>query len=437
MKKLTAFAFVALFVIMANAQLENGMSLRTRSEMYNMTDSNGNLSIYYDSQPWQRLVDLRFKPWISYRKNNYISAKAIFEIGDIQFGDSISGGGLGTDGVNIETKNLYLEITPNKDNKVILGLQPYRDFHRVILDSDLAGISWSNVYREKFTSKLAWFVPVDDNEDIIDGATYSFGNSVLIGDFNYDIDKNMKVGFNSLSEFVREKTADPNIHETSINLWFAPYFSGTFNNFHIETVLAATNKRPDLDIISGSEEDFGAESTGILFSLKTNYKIDSKTCARFNFLFRDGDSSSEGGYDTYFGYQNVTYYETGLEILTETGYGMNNIGNNVFSPISSFNTVGIILPSIFFDYKIKEGIKLTFGAGHATTPVELLILGSDGMYRPESWIGTEVDLKADIKLYEKVSFLPYLAVMFPGEWYDYSGEADMFFKVGMTLKTNL
>ncbi|NOR45673.1 MAG: hypothetical protein GQ534_08825 [Candidatus Delongbacteria bacterium] len=429
MKKLTAFALVALFVIIANAQLENGMSLRIRSEIYNMTDSDGNLSVYYKAQPWQRLTDVRFKPWISYRKNEHLSVKAVFEIGDIQFGDSISGGGLGTDGVNIETKNIYLEISPDKNNNIILGLQSYRDFHKVILDSDLAGISWSNTFQKKYKSKLAWFVPVDDDEGILYGKTYSFGKSLVTADFDYTIDENMNIGFNSLAEVVRDTTSNVNIHETSINLWFAPYFSGTFNNFHIEAVLAANNMRPD--------ERFGAETMGLLFSLKTNYKIDKKTTARFNFLFRDGDSSPEGGFDTYKSYQDRSYYKTGLEILTEGGFGMDNTDHNVFSPISSFHTVGIILPSIFFDYQLNKDIILTFGAGHATTPVEYLQVHWDGITRPESWIGTEVDLKANINLYDKVSLLPYLAVMFPGEWYDFTGKADLFLKVGMTLKTKL
>ena len=433
MKKLIAFALVALLVITANAQLGNGMSLRIRSEMYNMTDSNGDLSIYYNTQPWQRLADVRFKPWISYRKNEYISAKVVFEIGDIQFG--VDGGALGTDGINIETKNAYLELNPNKDNSIILGLQPYRDFHKVILDSDIAGISWSNLYKEKYKSKIGWFVPVDDNEDILNGTTYSFGKSFLVGDFEYEISKDMQIGFNSLTEFVRETTTDTNIHDVAINLWAAPYFVGTFKNFHIEAVLAATNRRPDPDVIGGDEEDIYPETTGILFSLKTNYKIDKKTCARFNFLFRDGDSSPEGGYDTYSGYK--TYYKTGLEILTEAGYGMDRVDFNVFSPLNSFYTVGIILPSIFFDYKLNDDITLTFGAGHATTPVEYLQVHWDGIARPESWIGTEVDLKAKINLYEKVSLLPYLALMFPGEWYDFTGKGDTMLKVGMTLKTKL
>ena len=133
----------------------------------------------------------------------------------------------------------------------------------------------------------------------------------------------------------------------------------------------------------------------------------------------------------------MSHYKTGLEILTEGGYGMDRTDHNVFSPLSSFYTVGIILPSIFFDYQLNKDIILTFGAGHATTPVEYLQVHWDGVTRPESWIGTEVDLKANINLYEKVSLLPYLAVMLPGEWYDFTGKADLFLKVGMTLKTKL
>jgi hypothetical protein len=83
-------------------------------------------------------------------------------------------------------------------------------------------------------------------------------------------------------------------------------------------------------------------------------------------------------------------------------------------------------------------MKLTLGMGHAVTAYEVLrVTGDDGQARPETWIGTELDFKAEIKMFDQLNVLPYLAILFPGEWYDYNGGHKPFTKVGLTLNTTL
>jgi len=456
MKKIVAFVVILIMAISLSAQFKTGMAFRTRAEMFSMNEN---------VQVWRRITDLRFNPYLSYTQNEYLTAKLVFEIGDIGFGTAGQGGAIGTDGINVETKNLFLQITPNKENTVIVGLQPYKDFHSLLMDTDIAGISWKNKYAlagKDLTSFFAWFVSSDEDESLVDEQTYSFGNTELVVDFEYQINDKMKIGVNNMAQFSRKEIAT-DLHLTGLNLWSAPYFAGTFNKFYMEAVLGLNNIRPDFESPEGTvvnaEDIYSPEHAGIMLSLKTKYDINEEAAARFNFIFRDGDKEYLGGFASYYGLKS--YYSSGLEILTEAGCGLDKLDEQVFSPITSYpyygknpadiNVInghaGIILPAVFIDYNatrhVKDNmtfinnLKLSMGLGYAVTVQEILRVGSDGIYRPESWIGTELDFKVEAKMFDELYFTPYFAILFPGEWYDYEGGHDPFTKVGLSLKTNL
>ncbi len=449
MKKFVASVIVLAMAISLSAQFKSGMDFRTRAEMFSM---NENESV------WRRITDLRFKPWMTYTQNEYLSAKWAIEIGDIGFGNQEQGGAIGTDGINVETKNLFLQVTPNSDHTVVVGLQPYKDFHALLLDWDLAGISWKSRYSVKgndLRSYFAWFVSTDEDEELIDGTTYSFGNTEFVADLEYQLNDRMKVGVNNIMEFSRSDSISSgdvvgdNIHNTSINLWSAPYFAGTFDKFYVEAVVAANNIKPDNKVVYGDgNEGYTPEHTGIAFSLKTKYDINAEAKARFNFFFRDGDGSPEAGWNVFYGIHS--YYNTGLVILTEAGCGLDKIDETIYSPLTSYlapiGNAGMILPAVFFDYDITKQLKsmpfinktvLSMGLGYGLTAVEIQRLGDDGQYRPETYIGTELDLKADIQMFDNLNVIPYFAILFAGDWYDYEGDHDPFVKVGLTLNTKL
>ncbi|MBN2858447.1 MAG: hypothetical protein JXN63_08605 [Candidatus Delongbacteria bacterium] len=449
MKKIVAFVVVLALAFSLSAQFKTGMDFRTRAEMFCTSE---------DHQLWERITDLRFKPWLSYTQNEYLSAKFVMEIGDIGFGNAAKGGALGTDGINVETKNLFLDITPNNENRIRLGLQPYKDFHSMILDSDIAGLSWKNIYMlqgKQLTSFVAWFASADLGEVYEkDNNTYSLGKTEIVADFEYEINDKIKVGINNLAQFSREQRSDDGLnvsHSKSIVLWSTPYFAGLFNKFYVEAALGMNNIRPENEFILGDgDTGYNPQSTGGVFSLKTKYDINDEFDARFNFLFRDGDGNQEAGWNVYYGMNS--YYDTGLEILTEKGYGLDTKDTQVFSPFTTFpkNPLaghgGIILPAVFVDYNISNlmksltfinDFKLTFGLGHAMTAIEVLRKGSDWKLRPESWIGTELDLKAKIKMFDDLYVTPYIAVLLPGEWYDHEGGHKPFTKIGLSLNTKL
>ena len=82
MKKFAAFVIVLVMAISLSAQFKSGMDFRTRAEMFSMTQ---NVPV------WNRITDLRFRPWMSYSQNEYVCAKWVIEIGDIGFGNAAQG----------------------------------------------------------------------------------------------------------------------------------------------------------------------------------------------------------------------------------------------------------------------------------------------------------------------------------------------------------
>jgi len=101
MKKLISI-IVLISITAVFAQAKFGMQMRLRSEMQNLNSTDA------DKQVYERQVDVRLRPDISYTVNDYMSVKAVFEIGDIQYGSE--GGARDTDGKNLETKNIFMDI---------------------------------------------------------------------------------------------------------------------------------------------------------------------------------------------------------------------------------------------------------------------------------------------------------------------------------------
>ena len=180
MKKLISI-LILVAIAAAFAEVKFGMKMRVRSELQNLNSTDA------DAQIYDKKVDFRFRPYVGYVLNDKLCVKAVFEIGDIQFGTNPHAD-LGTDGINTETKNLYVDIKPNKDHKITLGLMPYNDPHNFIFNADVAGILWQGQFN-KYDVDLGWFAPADFNEENLDGDNYSFGTTFFAFDLGYDLDK--------------------------------------------------------------------------------------------------------------------------------------------------------------------------------------------------------------------------------------------------------
>ncbi|MBU4487099.1 MAG: hypothetical protein KKD38_09250 [Candidatus Delongbacteria bacterium] len=427
MKKI--ISVIILFAVLTSfAQVKFGMQMRLRSELQNLNSTDA------DKQIYDRRVDFRFRPDIEYAINDYLCVKAVFEIGDIQYGTAPSAD-LGTDGINLETKNVYMDAKPTKNHLFRIGLIPYKDAHSMIVDADLAGIMWQGNF-DKYSVELAWFAASDNDEEFIVNDTYSFGTTLLALNQSYRLNKNIMFGIYNLFVFNRSDEYMQGVNYDEVSMFLAPRFVGEFGKFFVDAQLSINNIFADYDNVGNNPEFtqiYYEEGNGIGLSVKSKFEMDEKTTFRANMLFR-------GCYEGLHNYQDYnSFYDTGLEIVNENANGI-----STHNPmISQF---GVVVPSIFADWKYKDNITFTGGFGFIMNDqnygkrIDLLKTINDDMFM--AW---ELDLKAKVVLYEKLQFFPYFAIFVPSEGYAYDTQTldedgepatDMQMKIGTAVKYN-
>jgi hypothetical protein len=446
MKKIITTA-ILISVLAVFAQAKFGMQMRLRSELQNLNSTDA------DKQFYGRMVDVRFRPNIDYTLNDYLSVKSVFEIGEIQYGSE--GGELGTDGVNLETKNVFIEVKPTKNHSLQLGLLPYKDPHSIVIDDDVAGFLWKGNF-EKYTASFGWFAAEDEGEkyNAADKNTYSFGATLFTLDQTYQISKNMSVGLHN--SFILDRTEImEGVNYDYASIYLAPRFVGSFMDmFYIDAQFINNYRIYDYDNVGDNPAFAGKEElpkNGLGLSVKSKFIMDSKTTFRANLLFR----GCYEGWENYEAYRSN--YDTGLEILNDDANGISK--HNPMNKFESSNgfQLGVVVPSVFVDWKYKENIIFTGGFGFRyerselrkrinwNNPIPELSVNEDML------IAWELDIKAKIVLYENITFLPYMAFFMPTDNFAYNtvndpnnpvnfadGEpaTDMQMKIGTTVKYN-
>jgi hypothetical protein len=86
-------------------------------------------------------IDSRLRMGLNTQLTDGLDFRAAFEIGEITWGNNATGGALGTNGVNIETSELYLDYLMNSiDTNIKVGLQYWNDHRSLVLDDFFAGV---------------------------------------------------------------------------------------------------------------------------------------------------------------------------------------------------------------------------------------------------------------------------------------------------------
>ncbi len=449
---------ILISMVTVFAQFKFGMQMRMRSELQNLNSTNA------DKQIYDRAVDVRLRPDILYTVNDYLSVKAVFEIGDVRYGSE--GAAIGTDGKNLETKNIFIDIKPTENHMFRLGLMAVKDPHSFILDTDLAGILWHGEF-EKYQVDMGWFAALDGSEiyNEEDKNTYSFGTTLISLNQNYDMNKYIKLGVYNLFAMTRTEFMD-GVHRNEVSIFMAPRMQIDFGKFHIDGQFVANNKYAEYKNVGNNpayvNQPWDPDKTGLALSVKSRFEMDSKTAFRANLLFR-------GCYENYENYEAFkSFYDTGLEILNEDANGisfhnpMNSFVVTYYNPVTDVTftrQLGVVVPSVFIDWKYKDNVTFTGGFG--------ILLNDQSYEKPfnahidpitnyiqksindDMFLGWELDLKTQVVLYDKINVLPYFALFVPTSNFAYNKvgnlenfddnlepATDMQFKIGTTVKYN-
>jgi len=444
MKKLISI-FILISIISAFAQVKFGMQMRMRSELQNLNSTDA------DKQVYDRMVDVRLRPDVSYTVNDYLSVKAVFEIGDVKYGTD--GGAIGTDGKNLETKNVYIDVKPTQNHAFRIGLMPIKDEHSFIIDTDLAGILWMGKF-EKYAVDLGWFAALDNEEfyNNNDDNTYSFGTTLVSLNQSYQWNKYLTLGVYNLFVLDRTEYMD-GVTREGVSIYFAPRADINIGKFHVNGQFVANNKYADYKNIGDNpaytDEPWDPDKTGLGLSIKSRFEMDSKTTFRANLLFR-------GCYENWENYEAYkSFYDTGLEILNENTNGIySHNPMNAFTIANGFQ-LGVVVPSIFVDWKYMDNVTLTGAFGFIMNDQSydkaINVYDPAESLNEDMLIAWEIDLKAKVVLYDNIQIFPYFAFFVPTDNFAYNtvnnttspinfkdGEpaTDVQIKVGTTIKYN-
>jgi len=302
-----------------------------------------------------------------------------------------SGGALGADSVQIETKNLYLDLNYPQVNAKI-GMQPYNDsFKGVLFDADMAGILLSHSYSHADVTAgffrfrdggSAQAFDKDNNGNLVaDNATLGhFSNDMYVLDGKYHFSKEFAVG--GAYYYIAE---NPNNAATTGNQSKVHTFG-----INAEGVLGPVN----LDgFVMKQVGDLraGKDASGWAANVGAKMKVFGGT-ARSQFLY------VSGGHNAFFvptsqaGSEGAALYDSEL-IMLHRDKNAKTIDTAIVYDVNNFDQ-GVYLGSAGFDYDFTQKLSASANIGciAAANNNGSVATGTSNYY------GTELNLESNYKL---------------------------------------
>ena len=311
-----------------------------------------------------------------------------------------SGGAIGADSINIETKNLYLDLNVARGLNAKIGMQGYNDaFKGVIFDADMAGILLSHENdKASLTAGLFRFN---------DSATTTFGKQTrdmvsLDGKFN--ITKTTKVGaayYYIADNRTNGSTITPigaptgytsNGDPIYLNVTTTPNPS---NAVKLHTVgLNAEAAAGPVTLTGFALAQFGdlsktTDAKGYAFNLGAKIPVGAGA-ARAEFLYVPGGTkalsvvSGEGG----------AFYDNEMIILSRDK-NATTIDNAIVFDVNNFGQ-GVIFGSVGFDYPLSAKLSGSVNVGAAEVAKDLA-------KHKSKYLGTEINCELNYKLVPSVT----------------------------------
>lgn len=370
------------------------------------------------------------------KANDDLKLVTHFEIdsrwGDTAYGNGRgSGGAIGADQVNLETKNVYLDFNiPSTAINAKVGIQPWTDsYGGIFVNADMAGALVSAKYAG-FTNSVGFFrynedlVPVTTTTPFFDinsdgdfsdpgESTTSTKNTshpgkatrdFLVVDSKYNLNKDVKVGGSYyLLTDDRKDSANTYTHMIGLNGEFKldPVTLGAFGMYQFGDTPGDANS--DLTAFAAGVTAKGKLGIGTL---------------RVAALYTSGDRNTGDGEDSS-AFQVVApesnFYAAEMQIMLRNKYNINTdraIVHNLGGAQANEGFIGgFVGYDASFTPKVYGSVNAGFGAA----------ANSD---QEDNYLGTEVNAEIGYKLFDNMTASVQGAYMFLGDYFDEAGDLD-------------
>jgi len=411
--KRTGHAVIAGAVVLVTAssalavEHQFGGSFKVQLDASNMNGSESGQYYYIPSKtdkkaPSANFVDSRARIGYTAKVNNDIQFVSMFELDYEFWGNSSyttgrnSGGALGADSVNIETKNLYLDANIDPKNNVKLGMQGVADpFKGIFVDADMAGGLLTHTC-DNVTGHLGLF-RWDDTSNTTTDALGQKTRDFLLLDAVYSLSKTTRVG--GAYYYVKDRsdltTKNDSIHLLGINaetaagpLSLSGFVVGQFGE------------------VTAAQKDLTAFAANIGGSLPLG-----KGTLRSEFLYASGDSGS-----------NPTKSKAFQSVPFESGYYANEMVllgrdknaltiDNAIVYDANNKDHGVIFLSAGYDLPLSQKLSCSTNVGFAWNAKKKATETS-------KYLGTEVNAEAGYKVNDAVTLSARAGYVFLGDYYD-------------------
>lgn len=299
------------------------------------------------------------------------------------------GGALGADGVNLETKWVYLDYTdPASAINAKVGMQEYIDgFEGALIWADAAGVMLARPFGA--TNVSAGYFRLFDEGEVLGDATAN----LLAIDASYQLAEGRKVGaaYYLVSDDRAAETVTVHTVGANANLALG---AATLNGYALYQFG---------DLGDGVDIEAFAANAGAKLPLGPG-------TLRAEFCYGSGDGNPADdkaeSLQTYYG--EYWYGSHSLALLTRDDLALTTDNGVIYD--LAFGGRGAIIASTGYDLPLGEKTALSFnlGAGWAAEDY-----GHDG-----SLLGTEANVKLDQQLYPGLTLTARVAYLFLGDFYD-------------------
>ncbi len=330
--------------------------------------------------------------------------------GNNAYGNTRGGGGaIGADGINLETKNLYLDLNVAKSTNVKVGMQPYNDsFKGIIFDADMAGVLLSHEY-DKAAVTAGFFRFNDSYTKTIGKNT----QDMFSLDGKYSISKDLKVGaayyyiYDNRAEDLVAGISPAKVHTLGLN--------------------AEGNIGP-VSLSGFAMAQFGdraksVEAKGYAFNVGAKMPVGTGT-ARAELLYAAGGKNSlyvpaigEGG----------AFYDNEMIILSRDK-NTTTIDNAIVFDVNNYDQ-GVFFGSIGYDHTFTPKLSGSVNVGFAAVAEKETAFAHDSSY-----LGTEVNFETNYKLMPAVTVGARAGYVFLGDYFKSSPTLDNPYDIKLIAK---
>ena len=336
--------------------------------------------------------------------------------GKDSYAASLSGGSaLGSRGLNIQTKNIYLDLNLPGAVNTKIGMQPVSDaFKGSIMSADAAGILFSHDYAK--ASASAGFFRMGDS-------FYLYGD-------NYKENTSTKtVGRNTYDLFILDAKYSIN-KETKVG---AAYYFIADNRQNSATAVQPTNKAKvstlgvNAETIVGpltvngfaltqfGDKSDGTKAKGYAFNFGAKIPLAGGT-ARTEFIYTSG--GAEGSLvipSSVNGTEGGGFYDNEMVILSRDK-NATNFDNAIIYDVNNVNQ-GVVFGSLGYDYTFSPKLSGSANAGFAA-------VARDRGAHNSNYLGSEINCEANYKLLPEVTLGARVGYVFLGDYFKTSPSVD-------------